>query len=73
MFAEAGDKITEADKAPIERAIEKVQEALKGTDVAALKAATAELQQASSAMAQHLYKQAGQNPGGRTRPHGGAR
>ena len=55
---EAGDKVTEADKAPIDRAIEKVKEALKGTDVAAIKSATAELEQASNAMAQHLYAKA---------------
>jgi len=55
---EAGDKVTAADKAPIDAAINKVREALKGTDLAALKSATAELEQTSNAMAQHLYSQA---------------
>jgi molecular chaperone DnaK len=60
---DAGDKVSEGDKAPIDKAIEKVREALKGTDVAALKAATSELEQVSSAMAQHLYSQAAPPPG----------
>ncbi|MDB5309544.1 MAG: dnaK 4 [Gemmataceae bacterium] len=62
---DAGDKVSEADKAPIDQAITKVREALKGTDVAALKSATAELEAASNAMAQHLYAKAGGGqPGG---------
>lgn len=45
---EAGDKVSDADKAPIDAAIAKVREALKGTDVTALKNASAELEQTSS-------------------------
>src|SRR5262245_49802021 len=63
LFKESADKIPEADKAPILRAIDKVKEAVKANDLAAIKSATAELDQASGAMAQHLYKQAGQTPG----------
>ncbi|MCI0703008.1 MAG: molecular chaperone DnaK [Planctomycetia bacterium] len=59
MFAEAGDKITESDKAPINAAIAKVREAIDRKDLAAIKSSTAELQQATSAMAQHLYSKAG--------------
>jgi molecular chaperone DnaK len=55
MLADAGDKVTEQDKAPINAAIAKVKEALGRNDLAAVKAATAELEQASTAMAQHLY------------------
>src|SRR5207249_4714584 len=43
LFREGGDKITDADKAPIQRAIDKVKEAVKGADVAAIRSATAEL------------------------------
>ncbi len=39
-----GDKVTESDKAPVLAAIEKLKEAQKGTDVAAIKAATDEVQ-----------------------------
>src|SRR5205823_4180366 len=60
---DAGDKVTDADKAPIEAAVNKVREALKGTELAALKSATAELEQTSNAMAQHLYSKAGGKPG----------
>jgi molecular chaperone DnaK len=59
MFAEAGEKITDANKAPINAAIAKVREAIDRKDLAAVKSATAELEQATSAMAQHLYSQAG--------------
>jgi len=59
MFAEAGDKVSESDKAPINAAITKVRDAIGKNDLAAVKATTAELEQASSAMAQHLYSKAG--------------
>ncbi|MCS6866199.1 MAG: molecular chaperone DnaK [Gemmataceae bacterium] len=60
MLNEAGDKITEADKAPINAAISKVKDAINRHDLAAVKTATAELEQAASAMAQHLYSKVGQ-------------
>jgi molecular chaperone DnaK len=57
------DKITDADKAPIQSAIERVRQAASRDDVNAIRQAIDELQQASHAMAQHLYAhQAG--PGG---------
>ena len=59
MFAEAGEKLTEMDKAPITAAIGKVKDAIGRNDLAAVKAATAELQQASQAMQQHVYAKAG--------------
>ena len=59
MFAEAGDKLTETDKAPITAAIGKVKDAIGKNDLGAVKAATAELQQASQAMQQHVYAKAG--------------
>ena len=61
---DAGDKISDADKAPIEAAIQKVKDAIGRQDLSALKAATGELETASSAMAQHLYAKAGGQPGG---------
>ncbi|OWK38352.1 molecular chaperone DnaK [Fimbriiglobus ruber] len=67
MLKESGDKIPANDKAPIERAIEKVKDAVKGTDVAAIKSAVSELDTAAQAMAQHLYSKAGQ-PGGDAPP-----
>jgi molecular chaperone DnaK len=59
MLKEQGDKLSDSDKAPIRAAIDKVKERIKGDDAAAIKQAVSELEQASHAMAQHLYKQAG--------------
>jgi molecular chaperone DnaK len=65
LLKENADKVSEADKAPIQAAIEKVKDAAKGADAAAIKQAVDNLQQASHAMAQHMYKQqAGGGPQG---------
>ena len=66
-----GDKVTENDKAPINAAIKKVKDATTGTNVAAIRTAITELEQASQAMAQHLQGQGG-HPGGQSPPPGGA-
>jgi molecular chaperone DnaK len=57
------DKVTDADKAPIQSAIERVKQAASGEDVNAIRQAIDELQQASHAMAQHLYSRE-KGPGG---------
>lgn len=56
------DKISESDKTPIQSAIENVKKAASGDNVQAIKTAIDNLQQASHAMAQHLYGK--QQPGG---------
>ncbi len=48
-------KITEADRAPIQAAIERLKQVASQDDVGAIKQAISELEQASHAMAQHLY------------------
>lgn len=53
-----GDKIDEAARTPIEAAIAKVRETIKEDDAAAIKSATDELQQASHAMSEAMYKAA---------------
>ena len=55
---EMGDKVTEAEKAPVKEAIEKLKTAQKGTDLAAIKAATEEVQKAFYAVSEKLYKNA---------------
>ena len=60
MLTEQGDKIDEATRKPVEAAIEKVEEAIKGDDKDAIEAASNELQQASTA----LYQAAAQADGG---------
>ncbi len=59
---EIGDKMSEDDKAPVKAEIEKVKEALKGTDTEAIKTATEALQQAFYKVSEKLYQQA--NPQG---------
>ena len=54
---ELGDKITESDKAPILAAVEKLKEVNKGSDIAAIKAATEEVQQAFYKVSEKLYQQ----------------
>ncbi len=58
-MSDAGDKITDSDKAPVNAAIQKVREAITRQDLAALKTATSELETVSNAMAQHVYSKAG--------------
>ena len=59
---ELGDKISADEKATIQAAVEKLKEVNKGTDVAAIKAATEEVQQAFYKVSEKLYQQA--NPQG---------
>ena len=55
---EMGDKVDANDKAAVEAAIEKVKEALKGTDVEAIKTATEEATKAFYPIAEKMYQQA---------------
>ena len=59
---ELGDKVSESEKEPIKAAIENLKEVNKGNDVAAIKAATEEVQQAFYKVSEKLYQQA--NPQG---------
>ncbi len=54
-----GDKISADDKSKIEAGINKVKDALKGTDTEAIKKATEELQQAFYDVSSKVYQQAG--------------
>ena len=67
-----GDKVTDADKAPIEAAIAAVREAAKGEDAAAIKSATDALQQASHAMSEAMYKAAAEDSATADRAAGAA-
>ena len=57
---ELGDKLSSEDKAKIEAEINKVKDALKGTDVEAIKRATESLTQAFYSVSAKIYQQ---NPG----------
>ena len=56
LIKEHSDKLSDADKAPLEQAIEKVREAAKGDDGQAIKSAVEELEQASHALSKTLYE-----------------
>jgi molecular chaperone DnaK len=64
LLKEQGEKLSDSDKAPIKAAIDRVRERIKDDDAAAIKQAVSELEQASHAMAQHLYKQSGPTAAG---------
>ncbi len=56
---ELGDKISADEKASIQDAVDKLKEVNKGTDIAAIKAATEEVQQAFYKVSEKLYQQQG--------------
>jgi len=56
LIKEQGAKLKDADKTALESAIAKVREKAKGEDAAAIKAAVGELEAASHAMSEALYK-----------------
>ena len=70
-LGEIGDKLPEDEKTPVKEQVEKVKEALKGTDAAAIKAESEELTKRFYALSEKLYKQTGAAPDGTT-PNDGA-
>jgi molecular chaperone DnaK len=58
MVADAGDKLSEAEKAPVTAAIADVRTAMEGEDTAAIESAVERLMQAQHKAAEVLYKQA---------------
>jgi len=59
MLKEHKDKLSDADRAPIEAAVAKVKEKKEHGDIEELRRAISDLEQASHAMAQQLYRRAG--------------
>lgn len=59
LLKENGDKVDAAQKEPVEQAIEKVKEALKGEDTEAIKKATEELNEALYKLSAAIYEKAG--------------
>ena len=57
---DAKDKIDASDKANVEAALNKLKDALKGTDIEAIKAATEEATKAFYPVAEKMYQQSGQ-------------
>jgi molecular chaperone DnaK len=63
---ENDEKLTDADKAPLQKAIEKVNAAVGTDDLASIKSATDELEAASQAFSKVLYEKAGATAEGET-------
>ncbi len=62
---EQGDKLTDADKSPMEAAVKKVKEAIAANDLEQIKSSTNDLEQASHAFSKTLYeKSAASNTAG---------
>ncbi|MBI3408151.1 MAG: molecular chaperone DnaK [Planctomycetes bacterium] len=64
MLKDAGDKVSDGDKAPVNAAIEKVRTEVKGDDTNAIRQALNNLQSAAHAMGQHVQRGAGPSPDG---------
>jgi molecular chaperone DnaK len=78
LIKQQGEKLKDSDKQALEAAIAKVRDAAKGDDVAKIKSAVSELEAASHAMSEVLYRSAtagaadaGPQPG--PGPNGGAK
>ncbi len=70
-LGELGGKISDSEKAPVDAALNKLKETLKGNDIEAIKADAEALKQAFYAIAEKMYAQA--NPqGGQPGPDMGA-
>ena len=70
-MGELGDKVTDADKAPVNEAIEKLKKTLEGGDTEAIKADTEALQKAFYPIAEKLYAEAQSQQGGAEGAQGG--
>lgn len=65
LLKDNADKLSDADRGPVQAAVSKVKEVMARDDAAAIRRAVEELQTASHAMAQHLYQR---HPSGGSRP-----
>jgi len=71
MMKEHADKLTDADKAPLQKAVDTAREAAKLTDIAAIKSAVEQLEAASHAFSKMLYEKGAAPAGGPTPEAGG--
>jgi molecular chaperone DnaK len=66
---ELGDKVPATDRGQIEQTVEELRAALNSADIAQIRKLTEQLQQASHALTQQMYQQAGE-PGNGAGPNG---
>jgi len=67
---ELGDQVSPEDRGAIEKALEDVKEALKGSDIDDIKRKTEILMQASYKLAEHMYAEASASGGAHVGPEG---
>jgi molecular chaperone DnaK len=70
QMKEHADKLTDADKEPMNMAIEKVKKAADGTDTSAIKQASDELDAAAQAFSKVLYEKTESSGGSAAGPAG---
>ncbi len=70
-LSDLGGKITDQEKSEIQAAVDKLKELNKGSDIAAIKAATEDVQKAFYKVSEKLYQQSGPQ-GGQNGPQGGS-
>src|SRR5262245_46533546 len=68
LMQENAGKLSDSDKAPVQAAIDKVKESLKGDDGNAIRQALNNLQSAAHALAQHVGRPGAAQPGGGEAP-----
>jgi molecular chaperone DnaK len=68
MIADAGDKVTEEEKAAVEAAVVALEAAVKGDDKAAIEARVEELSKVSAPIAQKMYAEQAANPEAAAKP-----
>ncbi len=66
LIKEQGEKLTESDRQPLEKAIQKLREAIASGETERIKASTSELEQASQAFSKILYEKSSAAAGGGT-------
>lgn len=69
---EHADKLSDTDREPLQKAVDKVRAAAKGTDVSAIKSAVGELEQARMAFGKMVYERSGGDAAGPKRDTGAA-
>jgi molecular chaperone DnaK len=72
LLTEHGDKVSESDRAEMQSAIDSAKEALKGTDVSAITAATERVQQVAMKLGTAMNQVSQQAAAGGAGPAGGA-
>ncbi len=70
---EQGDKLTDADKAPMEAAMKKVRDAIAANDLETIKSSTSDLEQASHAFSKTLYEKTAASGGPSGSPEAGTK